>query len=86
MNINKTNYESFFLDYYEGSLSAMQVAELFLFLQQNEGLRKEFDSFNQININPADETVFEAKESLKRSVITEHNIDYYLVKRIKFFS
>ena len=83
MNINKTNYESFFLDYYEGSLSAMQVAELFLFLQQNEGLRKEFDSFNQININPADETVFEAKESLKRSVITEHNIDYYLVSELE---
>ena len=33
MNINRTNYESWFLDYFEGSLSAEQEAEI-------EGLKK----------------------------------------------
>ena len=62
MNITKTNYESWFLDYYEGNLSAIQVAELFLFLQQNNELQNEFESFNPINIASTEYVYFDAKE------------------------
>lgn len=83
MNITKTNYESWFLDYYEGNLSAIQVAELFLFLQQNNELQNEFESFNPINIASTEYVYFDAKESLKRQVITVHNIDYYLIGELE---
>ena len=44
MNINQNNYEAWFLDYYEKQLSAEQVAELFLFLEQHPLLKEEFDA------------------------------------------
>ena len=83
MDISKSNYESWFLDYYEGNLSAFQVAELFLFLEENPSLKTEFESFNSVKLTPFENEIFVAKEALKRNVITNDNIDYYLVAEIE---
>ncbi len=86
MNINTTNYESWFLDYAEGNLSAGQVAELFLFLEQHPDLYDEFNSFEQIHLNqstPA-ESVLPDKESLiKSATLSEYTIQEWLTAEIE---
>ena len=80
MNINRTNYESWFLDYFEGNLSAEQVAEMFLFLDQHPELQQEFESFELIKLDNIEEDVFEKKQSLHKSeVITVANIQQWLL-------
>lgn len=51
MNINRNNCEAFFLDYYEGTLSEAQVAELFAFLKANPDLREVFESFADVSVD-----------------------------------
>jgi hypothetical protein len=82
MNINKTNYGAWFIDYYEGTLSAEKTAELFLFLEQHPDLKAEFESFSPI-ILEAETAFFEEKDLLKKSAITPENIEQYLVAEIE---
>lgn len=51
MNINQHNCEAYFLDYYEGSLSETQVAEMFAFLKANPDLREVFESFSDVSVD-----------------------------------
>ena len=48
MKINLHNYEAVFLDYYEGNLSAEDVSELLLFLENHPELKEDFESFENI--------------------------------------
>ena len=43
--LSRSNYEIYFLDYYEGNLTESQRRELMSFLEQNPDLKEEFDSF-----------------------------------------
>ena len=69
MKINRDNYEVWFLDYCEGRLSPQQVEELKAFLDLHYDLKEELDSFENISLPPAKKIVFDAKESLKKTVI-----------------
>lgn len=51
MNINQHNCEAYFLDYYEGTLSEAQVAEMFAFLKANPDLREVFESFSDVSVD-----------------------------------
>ena len=86
MNINQNNYEAWFLDYYENQLSAEQVAELFLFLEQHPILKEEFDSFEN-TILPTDlleEENLLNKQSLKKyDVVCEENINEWLIAQVE---
>lgn len=73
MKINRNNYEVFFLDYYEGNLPAEQVAELFLFLEENPQFKSEFDSFETIILKPSSIINFPEKAWLKKGSINEEN-------------
>ena len=64
MAINEHNYEAWFLDYAEGSLSAEQEAELMAFLEQHPALREELEEF-ELMVLDAPELEFDSKESLK---------------------
>ena len=76
MNINRNNYEIWFLDYYEGRLSREQVAALMAFLELHYDLKEEFDNFENISLPPAKDIVFDAKDSLKKiPVITVGGIN-----------
>jgi hypothetical protein len=66
MNINKNNYEAFFLDYHEGNLSPQQVADLLLYLEQHPQLKEEFESFENITFQDLNAIEFENKNELKR--------------------
>jgi hypothetical protein len=72
MEINKTNYEAYILDYYEGNLSAEKAAELMLFLEQNPSIKEEFEEFeSDITITPHKGIQFTNKENLKKPVLTQ---------------
>lgn len=73
MEINKNNYETFILDYYEGNLAKKQADELMLFLAENPKLKKEFDCFENITLSPDLTIKFEDKEKLKKNIITPCN-------------
>lgn len=82
MNINKNNYEVFFIDYHDGNLSAEQAAELMLFLESNPGLKAEFESFNAIALDIPEEK-FPSPDSLKRGEINEHNFSWYMTASVE---
>jgi hypothetical protein len=68
MKINKNNYEAWFIDYFDGALSAEQTAELMLFLNTNPKLKEEFDSFETISLADFDDEVkFPEKKNLKKN-------------------
>ena len=64
--LTRSNYEIYFLDYYEGNLTESQRRELMSFLEQNPDLKEEFDSFVNVSVEPDHLTVFSNKESLKK--------------------
>ncbi|MCC6837504.1 MAG: hypothetical protein IT234_03090 [Bacteroidia bacterium] len=83
MNINKHNYEAFFLDYHEGNLAPQEVAELLLFLEQHPELKEEFESFENFSLTEDEMNIqFKNKSELKKE-ITPENIDEFLVKKVE---
>ena len=78
MNINKNNYEAFFLDYHEGNLSPQQVADLLLFLSQYPELKKEFEDFEHIVLEDFSAPVFENKEGLKKNITAANREEYFI--------
>jgi hypothetical protein len=65
MNINRNNYENFFLLYLDGELNASEQAEVENFLNMHGDLKKEF-SLLQYTIQQPSEIIFEPKEMLYR--------------------
>jgi hypothetical protein len=82
MNINKNNYEAFFLDYHEGNLTPQEVAELLLFVEQHPELKEEFESFENLTLDDLSSYTFENKEQLKKEV-TVSNKDEYFIRLIE---
>jgi tellurite resistance protein len=81
--INKNNYESWFLDYYEGTLPAERVADLFLFLEQHPDLKEEFDAFENIKLTDDLTDVFPAKDFLKKTVVDQSNVQQFLIAELE---
>ncbi len=63
MNINRHNYEEFFLLYVDNELSAQDRNAVELFVQQNPDLGEELQLLQQ-SVVSHDETIFEDKQSL----------------------
>jgi hypothetical protein len=77
MEINRLNYEIYFLDYLEGNLPGHLVREFELFLQMNPDLKDELalmESEVMVGL-PEEEILFDAKDLLKKkvSVYSDHN-------------
>ena len=66
MDINRENYESWFLDYVEGSLSAGQISQVHQFIEQNPDLERELLSWQETVIQPDLTMVYHDKEDLKK--------------------
>lgn len=66
MEINRNNYEAWFLDYIEGNLSAEREAMLLLFLEHNPDLKQELEGFEMISLSD-DQPSFELKDTLKKT-------------------
>jgi hypothetical protein len=65
MDINRDNYEVYFLDYVEGNLSSAQEEILLRFLKFNPDLLEELQSFSNHTISP-DQVDFPNKNLLKK--------------------
>lgn len=90
MNINRENYEMFFLDYFEGAISEEAKVLLFAFLDQNPDLKEEFYGFENISLTDTSENItYDFKESLKkqdltsRSIITQANYHEFFIADIE---
>ncbi len=88
MNINRNNYEIYFLDYYENNLAPEQVAELMVFLEANPDLKEEFESFETLSL-VQDGEQFEDKNSLKKKTykssgqINSYNYEEWMVAAVE---
>ena len=78
MNINKNNYEAYFLDYHEGNLTPLQVADLFLFIAQHPEFKKEFEGFENVSLEDYTSCEFENKSNLKKEITLENRGDYFI--------
>ena len=78
MNIDRHNYEEFFLLYVDNELSAPERNMVQLFVQQNPDLDKELQLLQQ-SIVKQDEIIFEDKGSLlKEEIFAPMQIIHYL--------
>ncbi len=66
MQIDRSNYEIWFIDWLDGNLSDLQAEQLKVFLDQNPDLTEEFNDLTPVNIVPSG-IQFHYKENLKKS-------------------
>src|SRR4051812_47698116 len=83
MMISRSNYEIYFVDYFDGRLNESQRAELFTFLESNSDLKEEFSEFEKIMSLPDDKIIFADKDSLKKNVPTIRNYQTWLVAELE---
>lgn len=77
MEINRNNYEQYFLEAFEGSLDAVMQEQLVVFLEENPDLAEEFESFSLVTLPEDTTTVLGAKDFLKKEVIGDDNADRF---------
>jgi hypothetical protein len=65
ININRHNYESFFIDYLDGNLNHHEVAELMFFLSENSDLEAELESLREFGLKDKIKK-FPSKSKLKK--------------------
>ncbi|MGD0342882.1 MAG: hypothetical protein ABSA76_14360 [Bacteroidales bacterium] len=67
MKPDRSNYETWLIDWLDGLLTVQQTEELMAFLDDNPDIREEADSFMLARISPSNDS-FAGKEKLLRSV------------------
>ena len=86
IDINRNNYEEYFLDFQDGELSPSDENLLMLFLNENPDLKSELELF-EANKIPVDNTFFENKMELKKpgilSGVTINNFDELCIARME---
>jgi len=82
MNINRNNYEEFFINYLDGTLSDHEVVAFENFLLANPDLREELEGLENVVLEPGDQP-FPQKGNLKHIdlslPVTNENFDYFCV-------
>ena len=76
MSINRNNYETIFLLYVDGELSAEQRKTVELFVKENPDLQAELDILMQTKL-PVDEIYFNNKEALLKNNYSSIQADNY---------
>jgi len=77
IDINRNNYEEYFLDFLEGTLSSSKEDLLMSFLNRNPDLKEEFEQLNELPEIRIEETFLE-KSTLKKSTSNiESNTDNF---------
>ena len=81
MNIDRNNYETYFLNYLDGELKPADRQAVEKFLDENADLQKEFAILRQTILNPA-EIVFDRKELLFREEKKIRIVPFYRVRMV----
>lgn len=81
MNINRNNYEQFFILYVDNELNAEERQAVEEFVAANPDLQTELDMFMEVVLQPEPEIIFTAKHTLLKnsSPVTEENFEEYFV-------
>jgi anti-sigma factor RsiW len=83
MNINRHNYEEYFILYLDNELSSEERSQLELFVQANPDLQQELSMLQQTLLTPDQSVTFDSKETLLRhtatSDITLNNYEEWLL-------
>jgi len=87
MKITRGNYETYFLDYLEGTLDPATMEEVRIFLNENPDLKTELDEFELVHLY-AEPISFTEKEQLKKSpsstvIFKDQKFDQLCVARIE---
>lgn len=75
MNINRSNYEMYIIDYLDGKLDAVAVSELLLFIEQYPEIKKEFNAISG-SLNAIPEFEILDKTFLKKPVYQERKAEF----------
>lgn len=80
MNINRSNYEIYFLDYLDGNLPDDQIDDFLDFLHANPDLHQELKKVSALNRMEPPATIFPTKSKLMKNELTgSSNFDYKAV-------
>ncbi len=81
-NINRHNYEEYFLLYVDNELTEQQRAEVECFITENPDLAPELNILQDVKLKPEEETVFDLKLNLYKNSEKEsmlHNYEYWFL-------
>ncbi len=67
MQINRSNYEIWLIDWLDGNLTDIQVKQLQCFLIENPDLKEEFDELNTFRLNPSGNSFSHKNNLIKTS-------------------
>lgn len=86
ININRNNYEEYFLDFLDGQLSPSEENIVWIFLTENPDLKAELELIkNEISIT--NQAVYNQKDELKKSIflnrLTSTNFDELCIARLE---
>ncbi len=83
--IGRHNYEAYFLDYIEGTLSEAERMEMQKFLIANPDLKEELDTFEMVELSSeASSPIYFGKEDLKREANTALlESDYLMIAEVE---
>ncbi len=65
IDINKSNYESFVIDYLDGKLNAIELACFIAFLENNPDIKSELDDLENVTLDP-EKIVYKPKGEIKK--------------------
>ncbi len=71
MNINRHNYEEYFILYMDNELSSDDRRKVELFVKENPDLQEELDLLMQTQLIPDNSFVFDGKEQLLKDPDTD---------------
>ncbi len=84
MKIDRSNYETWFVDLLDGNLNEIQSEQLDIFLTENPDLREELDELKELKLMPPDIN-YSRKTSLNKSFsdISDNQYDYLCIACIE---
>jgi hypothetical protein len=80
MQINRSNYEIWLIDWQDGNLTDIQVKQLQCFLNENPDLKEEFDELNPFRLNPTGNSFSHKNNLIKTSAnLSDTQFEYLSV-------
>jgi hypothetical protein len=75
MEINKINYPSILIDYIDGNIDALGVAEVLLFLEQNPDIKNEFEGINKLVISAPNACLLPNEKVLLKKIVSDEVVN-----------